>query len=647
MNRAEVASSRPKITAQEFDILVHRFNDTARAYPEDGLIHESFESMVQRTPEAIALIDQHRRLTYADLDQRANEIAHALVERGVGPDARVGLYAQRSIDAVVGMLGILKAGGAYVPLDPHYPRERLSFMVADSAPLVVLAAGRDAEQLADLGVRVVPLDNELHQPATKPVVHGLTSRSLAYVIYTSGSTGQPKGVMVEHRSVLRLVINSTYAPLRDVDCVAHCSSPSFDAATWEVWATLLAGARLVVVPHDVVLDPHAFNALLLEQGVTVLWLTVGLFNEYVDVMEESFGRLNYLLTGGDVLNPRTVVRAMTKARRPRHLISAYGPTETTTFATTYPVPATVKPEAPVPIGGPISNTSIYILDEERSLVPVGAVGEICIGGPGAARGYLNQPALTAERFVPDPFSELPDAKLYRSGDLGRWRADGIIEYLGRNDTQVKIRGFRVELGEVEAVLRRFPDVKEAAAVARVGDDGHKRLIAYAVGAPERIGTDVRGDSQQRFIAGLIAHLKEYLPPYMRPAAIVLLPTLPLNANGKVDRRALPAPGRGAFVAAEHVAPEGETEQELARVWREILSLEQVGRYDDFVALGGDSMMAMKLIVRLADQLHVHLNVDDVFRSSSLLQLATLVELRRSASVPPRAASPDEFDDISV
>ena len=472
--------SMPLLTASEREQILHEFNNSAVSYPQSEMIHQVFEAQAERAPDAIAVLWGEHQMTYAQLNRKANQLAHALLACGLRPDERVGIYAERSPEAVVGLLGILKAGGAYVPLDPSYPPERLAFMLKDSSPVAMLAQADLRDSVSTLGRPVIVLDEDLPQPADNPVVSGRTSRNLAYLIYTSGSTGQSKAVMIEHRSVLRLVINSNYAQIGPKDCVAHCSSPSFDATTWEVWAALLNGARLLVVPQCVVLDPLALNQMLVRHGVTSLWLTVGLFNQYVDALEQAFSGLEYLLIGGDALDPSAVTRARAKPAPPRHLINGYGPTETTTFASTFLITAIAQNAASIPIGKPIANTCIYILDSKMEPVPIGMAGEIYIGGPGVARGYLDQPELTAQRFVSDPFSDVSDARLFRSGDLGRWRADGNIEFVGRNDFQVKIRGFRVEPGEVETALRSYQGVRHAAVIAREDESGDKRLIAYVV-----------------------------------------------------------------------------------------------------------------------------------------------------------------------
>jgi len=601
------------LTPAEFEQVVNEFNDTAVPYPRERLIHELFEAQAERSPEAVAVVSAEQELTYAQLNCRANQVAHALLARGVQPGDRVGLYAVRSVGAVVGLLGILKSGGAYVPLDPSYPPERLAFMIEDSSPVAVLTLG--SLQVVGLNMPLIRLDEELLQPNGNPAVSGLTSHNLCYVIYTSGSTGKPKGVMVEHHSVVRLVVNVPFPKIRCEDCVAHCASLSFDAATWEVWAPLLNGARLLVVPQSEVLEPGALNLTLVRHAVTVMWLTVGLFNEYVDALEEAFSKLRYLLIGGDALNPSTVARALTKTKPPRYLINGYGPTETTTFASMYVITALAEGSHMVPIGRPIANTRIYILNDDREPVRIGITGEIYIGGAGVARGYLNEPELTAERFLPDPFTGTRDSRLYRSGDLGRWRADGNIEYLGRNDFQVKVRGFRVELGEIEAALQSQVGVKQAVVIARGDAPGEKRLVAYIAQGAEKCPSD----------EGLRAHLLRVLPEYMLPSAFVFLESFPLTANGKLDRHRLPAPKFARYPGASFEAPRGEIEEALAEIWQEVLRVERIGQEENFFQLGGHSLIGMQLIRRVAEKLSTQLPVHAVYQYPTVRKMAQLIQ----------------------
>ena len=469
--------------ADERAQVVVGFNRTEAAYPGDRTLADVFEDAVAATPHAVAVIDGDVSLSYAELDARANRLAHRLLALGVQPDDRVALCAERSAALVIGMLGVIKAGAAYVPMDPACPDERLATLLADCAPKALLTQSSHLARLAmvDAGdVPLIALDGEdaasLAFPATAPRVAALDARHLAYVIYTSGSTGTPKGVMVEHRSVLRLAISESAATLSPGDRVAHCANPAFDAATWEIWATLLNGATLLVIAPPVLLDVARFKQVLQAHAVNVLHLTVGLFNQYAEALGDFYPSLDCLLFGGEKCDAAIVARVM-RDNPPRRLVHCYGPTETTTFATTQVVTRDVVEI--LPIGKPIANTQVHLLDAAMQPVPIGAIGEIHVGGPGVARGYLNQPELTAQRFVPDPFAG-GDARLYRTGDLGRWLADGSIDYLGRNDAQVKLRGYRIEPGEIEARLGRCPGVREAAVVLREDAPGDKRLVAYVV-----------------------------------------------------------------------------------------------------------------------------------------------------------------------
>ncbi|WP_338846005.1 amino acid adenylation domain-containing protein [Massilia sp. W12] len=472
----------PLLNAQQYQQLIRDFNRTGAAFPRHATLPQLFEAQVAQTPQAEALIFQEQRITYAELNQRANRLAHLLLQNGVQNEDRVAICLPRSADMLIAILATLKAGAAYVPLDPAYPAQRLNYMLQDSAPQSVISTSAYAD-LADWPAhRLLCLDSVAAQLASQSDANPALPASaaqLAYVMYTSGSTGQPKGVMVEQRNIMRLVLGQQYAPITAQDCVVHCANPAFDAATWEIWAALLHGARLLVIAHDTLLDPHAFANTLQAEQANVLHLTIGLFNQYADPLAQVFGQLKYLLFGGERADLGTVLRVLGQ-RLPGRLVHCYGPTETTTFATTYRIaPGAALPGA-LPIGKPIANTSIYILDAQLQPVPLGVPGEIYIGGEGVTRGYWRQPELTRERFLPDPFSATPQQRMYRSGDLGRWLPDGNIEYLGRNDMQIKIRGYRIEPGEIEAKLATLPEVQEALVMAREDQPGNKMLVAYIV-----------------------------------------------------------------------------------------------------------------------------------------------------------------------
>ena len=609
----------PMLGRAELDQLVDEVNDTDAAFPDTSCIHTLFEAQAARSPNAPALADGRETLSYAELNRCANRLAHRLIALGVGPDDRVAVCIERSVAMVVALLAVLKAGGAYVPLDPAHPPKRLGELLADCTPVAVLVDAAAQRTLPALNVPVLVCGQEhdgdwpAHDPDARDRRVG--ARNLAYIMYTSGSSGGAKGVMIEHRNVLRLVINNHYAPLGPDDCVAHCANPAFDASTWEIWSALLNGARVWVIDPQSMLAPTRFAAALKEGAVSALWLTVGLFNEYVNVIGDAFGQLRYLLIGGDALDPKTVRRLLTGGHAPARLINGYGPTETTTFATSYAITALDEQALSVPIGRPIANTRIYLLDAHGQPVPRGVTGELFIGGPGVGRGYLNAPQLSAHRFVADPFSAVPDARMFRTGDMGRRRADGEIDFLGRNDGQVKIRGFRVELGEIEACLASCAGVRDALVIVREDQPGAKQLVAYLI-AHHSVTLDA---------AQLRAALSAQLDHFMVPGAFVMLGALPLTANGKLDRKALPAPDYAAMAGRTFRAPEGEVEQAMAGIWRELLGAGQIGRDDSFLDVGGHSLLAMRLATRIAERFGVELSVRDIFAQPTLRTLAHLCE----------------------
>jgi amino acid adenylation domain-containing protein len=632
-------SELPMLTAEELHEILVAWNDTGTDYPADRCVHELFEAQAERTPDAVAVVFGDRQLSYRELNQRANQLAHQLrslgVGRiggiggiggaggaggagGVGPATLVGLCVERSLEMVVGMLGILKAGGAYVPLDPNYPRERLAFMLEDTGAPVLLTQARLLDSLPEHGVQRLCLDTGWEAVARESVDDprgGAGSSSLAYVIYTSGSTGKPKGVAVTHQAIARLVCNTDYISLGPSDVVAQASSSSFDAATFEIWGALLHGARLVGIDKGVMLSPPDLARRLAADGVTALFITTALFNQVAREAPMAFAQLGSLLFGGEASDPRSV-RAALQAGRPRRLLHVYGPTETTTFATWHEVTDVPEGATTVPIGRPIANTRAYVLDRWRHLVPAGIPGELYIGGPGVAQGYLNRPELTEQRFVPDPFSGEPGARMYRTGDLCRWRPDGLLEHLGRSDTQVKIRGFRIELGEIESALAQHPAVREAVVLAREDSPGDKRLVAYLVTRE----APLPGAGELR------SYLQGRLPEFMIPAAFVVLDALPLTPNGKLDRKALPAPELDrAALSAGYFAPRTPTEAALADIWSAVLGVEAVGIEDDFFELGGHSLRATQLASRIASALRVELPLRALFEARTVATQARLVD----------------------
>jgi len=590
--------------------VVEEWNATAAEYPQDKCIHELFEAQAERTPDAVAVVHEEQRLTYAELNARSNRLAHHLRGLGVRPDDRVAIWVERGVGMVVGLLAVLKAGGAYVPLDPSYPVERLGYMLADSAPVAVLTdavsrhvVGQHAESLP-----VIELGDEAawqHEPASNPdgAAIGLTPRHLAYVIYTSGSTGMPKGVMAAHQGLSNLVA----AQAQSLRVKAHSrilqfASFSFDACAFEVVMALCKGASLWIPSHGV-LASEALSDSVARWNITHAVLPPAVLGTLSE--ETRLGTLNTLIVAGEASSAELVRRWASD----RRYINAYGPTEATIWASVYECGGDERSDPP--IGRPISNTQIYLLDEQGSPVPIGVVGELYIGGAGVARGYLDRPELTAERFVADPFAREPGARMYRTGDLGRWLPGGNIEFLGRNDFQVKIRGFRIELGEIEARLGEHGGVRDAVVIAREAGSGDKRLVAYYTGDAAVRAEDLR------------SHLAGHLPDYMMPAAYVRLERLPLTPNGKLDRKGLPAPGGDAYAARAYEAPQGEVEEQLAAIWCELLKLERVGRHDNFFELGGHSLLAVQLV-------------------SALKQNGTDIALAQVFTHPTIAALTDEY-----
>jgi amino acid adenylation domain-containing protein len=610
--------------------LLVEWNDTATKFPREESLPELFTAVAAAAPEAPAIVgEEGEEWSYRRLDEASSRLAHHLVALGVEPGARVGVAMERSGDLLVAVLAVVKAGGAYVPLNPGYPDERLAFMLEDTGAAVVLVHDRTKDRLAALercslspgpGVRVVCLNRDraaIDAQRSKPLHLDIPAESLAYIIYTSGSTGRPKGVAVPHRAIVRLVRDTDYVRLGPGDRTGHVANISFDAATYEIWGALLNGAAAVVIPREVVLAPEAFAEALRERRVTSMFLTSALFTRISREMPGAFAGMSELLVGGEAVDP-VAARTVLADRPPRRLLNGYGPTESTTFAAWHPI-REVPPEATsVPIGRPLANTTLVVLDPVQRLAPLGTAGELLIGGDGLAWGYWNRPELTAERFVPDPWGE--GGRLYRTGDLVRRQSGGLIEYLGRLDHQVKIRGFRIEPGEIEAVLASHPAVKECAVLARRDDVpsglGEIRLVVYVVGDSSRAprSEDLR------------AWLKDRLPEYMVPAAFVSLPALPLTANGKLDRAALPAPDRARDSGLEqHVEPRTPIEKALAAIWTEMLGAGRVGLGDDFFALGGHSLLATRVRARVLEAFGVDLPLRSFFEAPTLEELAGRVD----------------------
>jgi amino acid adenylation domain-containing protein/HAD superfamily phosphatase (TIGR01681 family) len=635
-------SELPLLTAAERQQLVVEWNNTGTDYPAGKCVHQLFEEQAAQTPPAVAVQFGEKQLTYAELNERANQLAHYLKKKGVERGMAVGMFMERSLEMVVGLLGILKAGGAYASLDPASPKERLAHMLEDLGATVLLTQKKLTGLLptaVEKPANIIKLDDAwpiIAQESKADPACETDSESLAYVSFTSGSTGRPKGVCVPHRGVTRLVRNTNYASFSSADVFLQLAPISFDASTLEIWGCLLNGAKLVVYPPQTPSLSELGEAIQ-RHHITTLWLTSGLFNQLVEEKLDSLKNVRQILTGGDVLSVPHVKKAVSALAGCR-LINGYGPTENTTFTACHAVPVSFSGERSVPIGRPVSNTQCYVLDEGMQPVPIGVPGELYAGGEGLALGYLNRPELTLEKFVPHPFDKKPGARLYKTGDLVRHLPDGNLEFLGRIDMQVKIRGFRIELGEVESVLGRHPLIRDCTVIVREDGPGGKQLVAYFV-PHRRPGPSVT--ELRRF-------LSEKLPEYMTPGAFVEMETLPLTPNGKVDRRALPAPDKGRpDLERKYVGPKDAIESELVAIWENVLGIQPIGMEDKFFDLGGHSLLAVRLLAQVEKKFERKLPLSVVFQAPTVGQMAgylrdektltlgsSLVEIQPKGGKPP-------------
>ena len=664
----------PLLSQGERQQLVNEWNATQIEYPRNALVHQLFEEQVRKTPKAIALVWAGGKSTYRDLNERANRLArHLERERGVyavssdaepsgngspvaanevsgGSGINAALRApvareasarsqlacvclERSPELIIALLAILKTGSGYAALDPSLPTERLRELLEQLRPSCLITERKHLASLKALPAALTPpivcLETEARRIAAESAadlpLRG-NAGDVAYVCFTSGSTGRPKGVCVPHRGVVRLVKNNSYARLKADEVILQAAPISFDASTFEIWGALLNGGRLAVPPPGT-LSISEVGAAIRRFGVTSAWFTAGLFNEIIEEASTVLKPLRQILVGGEALS----LPHMTKARLafPRAtLINGYGPTENTTFSTCYMLPPVLEETRPVPIGRPIANSVCYILDEFLQPVPIGASGELMVGGDGLALGYLHQPELTAERFIPNPF--VPDSRLYRTGDRARYLPDGNIEFLGRQDTQVKVRGFRVELAEIESVLLRHASVQNCAVVARRDRTGTNQLTAYIVLREPASATNIQAQVE----AELRRYLASLLPDYMTPSAFLLLPKLPLSQNGKVDRGALPPPSTPGAATDDEQPPRNALEQQLQQIWQEVLCVRRPGIRQNFFSLGGHSLLAVRLVARIEKQLNRSVAVAMVFQHPTIELLAAALENETTASTGP-------------
>lgn len=606
-------------------------------------MHELFEEQVERTPEAVAVSMGQQSLTYRELNLRSNQLAHHLRQLGVGPEAMVGVCLERSLEVVVGLLGILKAGGAYVPIDHEAPTDRIAFLLEDADVHIMVTQQRLVERLPKNHPALICLDSDwprLRQQSEENPTHNVQGHHLAYVIYTSGSTGRPKGVLIEHRALAAhcQTIIQTH-DLRPDDSCLQFAPFTFDASVEQMFPALLVGARVVLRGEEIW---TSFDLLrqIRSQHLTVVSLPTSYWNqamsEWAAASEDlSDHPIRVMIAGGERF-PHEMARLWYQLPlRSARFFNAYGPTEGTVTSATFelsPEIALKETETSVPLGRAVLNRTLYVLDRANQPVSVGVVGELHIGGRCLARGYLNRPELTAECFVPNPFSQQPEDRLYKTGDLVRYLPDGMIEFVGRRDTQVKIRGFRIELGEIEAVLAEHEAVQQAVVVAREDGHGGKRLVGYVVRNPQY--QVERDEEKHTLISRLRALLEERLPVYMIPGALVLLESLPLTANGKVNVRALPEPDVTHIERTEQlVTPRTSLEESIADIWREVLGIEQVGVYDNFFMLGGHSLLAIQVITQLQLRLRVDVTVRHFFEAPTVAELAAIITSLQRETIP--------------
>ena len=613
----------PLMDSDERQQVLVRYNTSESQYPKNVAVHQLFERQAEQALDSVGVQYDDHQLTYGKLNARANQLAHYLRRLGVAHETRVGICMERGIDMVVGLLSILKAGGAYVPLDPEYAAQRLAFMLEDAQCPVLLVNGGVVNDLPECSAHVVCLDRHSDNISLESDENpaGFTAADqAAYVMYTSGSTGKPKGVTVPHRAIIQLIRDTNYIRLAPHDVIAQSSNCSFDASSFEIWGALLSGARLFGYRKETVLALHGFASQLTKHQITTLFLPTALFNQFAREFPSTFQTLGHLLFGGETADPHCVDEVV-QCGRPARLLHVYGPTETTTFASWFLVNDVPQRANTIPIGKPLTNTQLYILDDEMHPVPVGVPGELYIGGDGLALSYLNRPANTSERFVPHPFCKRYQPRLYKTGDQCRWLSGGNVEFLGRLDDQVKTRGFRVELGEIVSTLRQHHNVDEAVVSMRDDKADDKRLVAHVVATA---GTALVPHELRRF-------MKERLPSYMVPSAFVFMKALPLTANGKVDRCALPNPQVRSSSNQPFVRPSTVDQRKIAAIWTNVLDVDPVGIDDNFFDMGGSSLRLPAVLNRLQKAFDREVTIVDLFEHTTVRGLAEFFAERTPTS----------------
>ncbi|NJP21134.1 MAG: amino acid adenylation domain-containing protein [Hydrococcus sp. CRU_1_1] len=610
-------------TAEQHQLLIE-WNDTKTEYPQNKCVHQLFEEQVEKTPDAIAVVFEEQQLTYKELNDRANRLAHHLQTLGVKPEMLVGICLKRSLEMVIGLLGILKAGGAYLPLDPEYPQERLAFVLSDAKANILLTQQALLDKLLHQKEKIVCIDTqwrEISQQSDRNPNEQVEPDNLAYTIYTSGSTGKPKGVQILHKALVNFLNSMRLKPgLSEKDILLSVTTLSFDIAALEIYLPLIVGCRLALVSREVAIDAIALLRQLDDARATVMQATPATWRMLLESGWKGSEQLK-ILCGGEALNYKLANQLIETSAEVWNL---YGPTETTIWSAIARVTTETlqHQQSIVSIGCPLANTQFYILDRHLQPVPIGVIGEMYIAGDGVARGYLNRAELTAEKLIPNPFSEKPGTRLYKTGDLARYRADGEIEYIGRIDHQIKLRGYRIELGEIEAALRQHRAVAAAVVLLREDIPGNPHLVAY-----------VMLPTQKAIATELKQHLESKLPKYMMPSAFVVVDAFPLTPNGKIDRKALPAPDGERLVAqSEYLAPSTPTQEILALIWQEILGVERVGASDNFFELGGHSLLATRVVSQIRQTLKVELPLRSLFEKPTLADLAQEIETATKANL---------------
>ncbi|MCY8681224.1 non-ribosomal peptide synthetase, partial [Bacillus haynesii] len=619
-----------KMTENEKELILH-FNNTKTDYPKNKTLHELFEEQAMKTPDHTALVFGVQRMTYRELNEKANQTARLLREKGIGRGSIAAIIADRSFEMIIGIIGILKAGGAYLPIDPETPKDRIAFMLSDTKAAVLLTQGKAADGI-DCEADMIHLDKGASDRFSKEPLNPVNdSGDTAYIIYTSGSTGTPKGVVTPHYSVIRVVQNTNYIDITEDDVILQLSNYSFDGSVFDIFGALLNGASLVMIEKEVLLNINRLGSAINEEKVSVMFITTALFNMIADIHVDCLSNLRKILFGGERASIPHVRKVLDHVGRDK-LIHVYGPTESTVYATYYFINEIDDEAETIPIGSPLANTSVLIMDEAGKLLPIGVPGELCIAGDGLSKGYLNREELTAEKFIPHPF--VAGERLYKTGDLAKWLPDGNIEFIGRIDHQVKIRGFRIELGEIESRLEMHEDINETIVIVREDEENRPYICAYMTAKREIPVEELRG------------FLEKKLPDYMIPAYFVKLDKLPLTKNGKVDRKALPEPDRRMGAESEYEAPRNETEEKLAAVWQNVLHVEKAGIHDHFAQMGGHSLHAMELIAKIKEKMNVEIPLHQLFKLATIKELSTFIEANQQEDkedgLVTRAADPENI-----